>query len=1150
MTKLETGGGEQSEYLATLTDAEIMNTGIDFALIDPIRALNRCESECKLLLKNNACSDFPVFEEKLASFKELISQFTQSTLEELQHSLGGEMWGHQTFIDVILKTEQSPFSLDRLHSWIGGLKHDMDVVGSYMKELHSVRVILSSQEVTETIDKFSKTYLVCFAFFLDGAYTEYVNHMRRYVDSGTTTACVIESKWNNESTDQNIRYQANLFNEFATLNIKSNSTLFAVMVQEREQNNASEACSILLYESGKPTPTNLTLPRVHEKPICTRVKHNAITITWHEAHTGSTFLDGYVVKYWKKSENVNCTENTIKNQSTSLRIENLEPDTCYEFSVATCGMWTGPYSEKSDICRTLPVSPPLRVRKVNVYDTCILLEWDPPEIISTGTSVTRYNITYEQESNMTGKTVWLESNEAQCLFTVSNLTPNTDYTLSVFAVCSSGAESDSSKTVVIKTANKPPKLPVKPSIIKIVHNAVTMSWINDNVTNSDIEYYEVQYHEQFNTNMLNGTWICLPRQSQTQTSVDITDLKCNTCYKFAVVIAFGNGMKMMSTEVSCKTLPASPPFGLTSIKQTITRITVSWTKPPDLGDGVSVQNYVIKCLPKEDGGKINKFYTKDDSCTFTLNELRPAMKYEISVRANCGDDGHSDDSSSILVSTETIIPKSILDKCHTVVGRDYLKYELCLKKVNERRGVYCIYHVGDEPKSSEQNLVVMMVGETGSGKTTLINAMINYILGVNWSDKHRYSITASLHENKGKSEAESQTNMVTAYTLNVNEGAKFKGNLTIIDTPGFGDTGGMQKDAEITQKIRKFLTDSSKHKIEAINVIGLVTQASQARLTSTQSYVFETILGLFGNDMEDNIFTFVTYADAEDPPVWKAIKAAEIPCPIRQMFRFNNSSLFVTDKKERNESLPFSSEGKIVELRKLLWEMGAESTRDFLAMSISVNAISLARTVEVIIDRERVEELIKALLEQIRVSLGKKSNLKRQKESLTKCEKTLQHNKALEYDYPVSKIKHTELDGIQSLNCPNCNTTCHCPCSPPLFGGYFCSVMSWSGSCKICKDKCGWQVHKRHNYKIEYYTDYEKRKIESAQQTYEAACEEKKRIQNELEDIEKEVKDLDEHNSTLHETLMKSFESLKQKALRSNVVHSEDHIEVLIKLKN
>ena len=34
----------------------------------------------------------------------------------------------------------------------------------------------------------------------------------------------------------------------------------------------------------------------------------------------------------------------------------------------------------------------------------------------------------------------------------------------------------------------------------------------------------------------------------------------------------------------------------------------------------------------------------------------------------------------------------------------------------------------------------MLVGATGTGKSTLVDGMINYILGVNWSDPYRLTL--------------------------------------------------------------------------------------------------------------------------------------------------------------------------------------------------------------------------------------------------------------------------------------------------------------------------------------------------------------------------------------------------------------------------
>ena len=86
--------------------------------------------------------------------------------------------------------------------------------------------------------------------------------------------------------------------------------------------------------------------------------------------------------------------------------------------------------------------------------------------------------------------------------------------------------------------------------------------------------------------------------------------------------------------------------------------------------------------------------------------------------------------------------------------------------------------------------VLMIVGATGCGKSTIINALANYTLGVSFTDDYRYQLI-SPHEEGGQSQAFSQTSRVTAYTFPRRLGSPVPYTLTIVDTPGYGDTGGI-----------------------------------------------------------------------------------------------------------------------------------------------------------------------------------------------------------------------------------------------------------------------------------------------------------------------------------------------------------------------
>ena len=233
---------------------------------------------------------------------------------------------------------------------------------------------------------------------------------------------------------------------------------------------------------------------------------------------------------------------------------------------------------------------------------------------------------------------------------------------------------------------------------------------------------------------------------------------------------------------------------------------------------------------------------------------------------------------------------------------------------------------GKKPHLQVVERVLMVVGATGAGKTTLINGMINYIFGVKWSDKFRFKMIVE----HTKDQTKSVTQKITAYTIYHQEGFPVNFTLTIVDTPGFGDTSGLKRDREIVSQIQEFFSIPVRDGgIDHLDAIGFVTQASLARLTPTQRYVFDSILSVFGKDVEDNIFMMITFADGNYPPVVDAVKKAKIS--YKKYFKFNNSAIYPRSEQINHEDN--SSDDEDGDFDRMFWLMGMKSSKVFWVAS-------------------------------------------------------------------------------------------------------------------------------------------------------------------------------------------------------------------------
>uniref|UniRef100_H2ZYX9 Septin-type G domain-containing protein n=1 Tax=Latimeria chalumnae TaxID=7897 RepID=H2ZYX9_LATCH len=434
------------------------------------------------------------------------------------------------------------------------------------------------------------------------------------------------------------------------------------------------------------------------------------------------------------------------------------------------------------------------------------------------------------------------------------------------------------------------------------------------------------------------------------------------------------------------------------------------------------------------------------------------------------------------------------------------------------------------------NKVIMVLGATGSGKTTLINGMFNYILGVDWEDDFRFKL---INEVTNKSQAESQTSEITAYETCCPDFLDIPYHLTIVDTPGFGDTRGIEHDKHITKQIANFF--SAKDGVDIINAICFVVQAPLVRLTSTQKYIFESILSIFGKDIAEKINFFVTFADNQKPAVLEAIRVGKVPCAKDEKgfpvyYKFNNSTLFA--KKENN------SEEEESEFNKLIWKMGSKSMGQFFQNLTTMEPQSLVLTKEVLAERKQIETVIRGLDEQIKVALLKVDELTKTKAALEKLRSD--ENLVKDFEVPVKVTeKVREKSNNFATNCNTCETTCHSPCSEG-WSNYLCTAMDIWGSCRVCTDHCASSSHSNEKYIWVYAVRNKMQTVEDLKQKYLKAHGEKLSVEKLCKELEKEVRGVLEELKDLFEKYTKSLKRLDEIALRPNPLTDEGFINMMI----
>jgi GTP-binding protein EngB required for normal cell division len=178
---------------------------------------------------------------------------------------------------------------------------------------------------------------------------------------------------------------------------------------------------------------------------------------------------------------------------------------------------------------------------------------------------------------------------------------------------------------------------------------------------------------------------------------------------------------------------------------------------------------------------------------------------------------------------------------------------------------------------------ILLLGETGVGKSTFINAFANYcnfetidealmgeiitLIGTSLTlmddDLNEITFNARNDENELHIAGQSSTQKCKTYIFTSSDNIL----INIIDTPGIGDTRGIQQDKKNFEEIFKLI-----NQIDSIHAVCILLKANISRLTREFLYCLNELLSQLHQNVTKNMIFIFTHSKSVNYKPAEAIK--------------------------------------------------------------------------------------------------------------------------------------------------------------------------------------------------------------------------------------------------------------------------------------
>ncbi|UJR16644.1 hypothetical protein I4U23_003544 [Adineta vaga] len=384
---------------------------------------------------------------------------------------------------------------------------------------------------------------------------------------------------------------------------------------------------------------------------------------------------------------------------------------------------------------------------------------------------------------------------------------------------------------------------------------------------------------------------------------------------------------------------------------------------------------------------------------------------------------------------------------------------------------------------------VLLIGETGSGKSTFINYLTNYLkhgtlhnLKIAIPSVFHPDVTEEFdhHEHVLHDQTQSKTDSCCQYMFD--DGTN---QYLFIDTPGLSDTRGHEQDKINLQKI----IDAAEN-LNGLTAVIIVVNGAVSRLTINLQNVIAQLRGNLPDTVMDNVIVVLTNTSRYSTNF--TLEALKLNGNVYPYYMQN--SAFTTDPKKWTTT--------VIESLQYDWN---QSMNEIKAMLATLNTFK-TKSVAAFTNMKDIRNTIKQLMHAARIEVVR---IQKMQDEIAMFEAGLKQANADTVTYKDYK-KERVIDNIEFIDtrhhstlCQSCNYVCHenCGLNEATVVGHqifqHCMAIK-DGNCTKCPRNCSYTDH----YHAKKTVKITKKKVEDIiadiKSRYEAASDDSANYQKKI----------------------------------------------------